>query len=233
MVAPWLSELQCRNGLFSGVCAIAVDRWVGCFPHAPTHVQAEQSIPVTLATMSNEGGHKYNTKGEHHVPSVDSSDQVERIQARRNRIAARAMAESGAAEAIASKGAPSVLDREAHKSMGHVVSSRTVCVCCVACARGWVVCSMHGMRVLGCLHQRGVWCVVCSGCVCWVACTRGCVVCVVHGMCVLCCLHQRVGGGWCARHVCAALPVLEGAWCVLYTVPFFCCRGPVVTRQQV
>ena len=79
---------------------------------------------------------------------------------------------------------------------------------------------------------EGGWCVVCTVCLCWVACTRGCVVCVVHGMCVLCCLHQRVGGGWCARHVCAALPVLEGAWCVLYTVPFFCCRGPVVTRQQ-
>jgi len=60
------------------------------------------------------------------APSVESTDQNERIQARRNRIAARAQAQSGvAADDLVSKGEPSVLDREAHKSMAHVASSRT------------------------------------------------------------------------------------------------------------
>jgi len=59
-------------------------------------------------------------------PSVDSGDQNERIQARRNRIAARAQAQSGiAAKEHSAQGEPSVLDREAHKSMAHVASSRT------------------------------------------------------------------------------------------------------------
>eukprot|EP00729_Bicosta_minor_P008484 gene8484-27538_t len=58
-------------------------------------------------------------------PSVDSDIQAERIQARRERIAARQLAENGEeTEQTATKGAPSVLDDEAHKSMAQIVSSR-------------------------------------------------------------------------------------------------------------